>query len=142
MLFERKPNCFLKKFGHLGKRQYASYVVGVLTMVTLLKEKAGKVTRLGPAAKCQLCYSCNFVNKGCAKDVASNILKFVLFPPDIKGLLSQERGMEVKSTLEVAFEWFCECGAFEQLRKQSKCYSADSTVSHGVVKTVTTIMQS
>lgn len=42
--------------------------------------------------------------------------------------------MEVKSTLEVAFEWFCECGAFEQLRKQSKCYSADSTVSHGVVK--------
>ena len=54
MLFERKPNCFLKKFGHLGKRQYASYVVGVLTMVTLLKEKAGKVTRLGPAAKCQL----------------------------------------------------------------------------------------
>nr|XP_058967246.1 minichromosome maintenance domain-containing protein 2-like [Pocillopora verrucosa] len=35
--------------------------------------------------------------------------------------------MEVKSTLEVAFEWFCECGAFEQLRKQSKCYSADST---------------
>lgn len=50
--------------------------------------------------------------------------------------------MEVKSTLEVAFEWFCECGAFEQLRKQSKCYSADSTVSHGVVKTVKTIMQS
>lgn len=43
--------------------------------------------------------------------------------------------MEVKSTLEVAFEWFCECGAFEQLRKQSKCYSADSTVSHSVVKT-------
>ncbi|CAH3120737.1 unnamed protein product [Pocillopora meandrina] len=35
--------------------------------------------------------------------------------------------MEVKSILEVAFEWFCECGAFEQLRKQSKCYSADST---------------
>ena len=50
--------------------------------------------------------------------------------------------MEVKSILEVAFEWFCECGAFEQLRKQSKCYSADSTVSHGVVKTVKTIMQS
>lgn len=50
--------------------------------------------------------------------------------------------MEVKSTLEVAFEWFCECGAFEQLRKQSKCYSADSTVSHGVVKTVKTFMQS
>ncbi|XP_027043854.1 minichromosome maintenance domain-containing protein 2-like [Pocillopora damicornis] len=35
--------------------------------------------------------------------------------------------MEVRSILEVAFEWFCECGAFEQLRKQSKCYSADST---------------
>ena len=84
MLFERKPNCFLKKFGHLGKRQYASYVVGVLTMVTLLKEKAGKVTRLRPAAKCQLCYSCNFVNKGCAKDVASNILKFVCFLPKSK----------------------------------------------------------
>ena len=50
--------------------------------------------------------------------------------------------MEVKSILEVAFEWFCECGAFEQLRKQSKCYSADSTVSHRVVKTVKTIMQS
>ena len=50
MLFERKPNCFLKKFGHLGKRQCASFVVGVLTMVTLLGEKAGKVTRLGPAA--------------------------------------------------------------------------------------------
>ena len=42
--------------------------------------------------------------------------------------------MEVKSILEVAFEWFCECGAFEQLRKQSKCYSADSTVSHRVFK--------
>ncbi|XP_022781575.1 MCM domain-containing protein 2-like [Stylophora pistillata] len=35
--------------------------------------------------------------------------------------------MEVKSILEVAFEWFCECDIFEQLRKQCENYSADST---------------
>lgn len=33
--------------------------------------------------------------------------------------------MEAKSIPEVAFEWLCECGAFEQLRKQCECYTAD-----------------
>lgn len=117
MFFERKLNCFLKKFGYLGKCQYVFYVVGVFMMVMLFKEKVGKVMCLGFVVKCQLCYSCNFVNKGCVKDVVLNILKFVLFFFDIKGLLLQERGMEVKSILEVVFEWFCECGVFEQFRK-------------------------
>ena len=42
--------------------------------------------------------------------------------------------MEVKSILEVAFEWFCECGAFEQLRKQCESYTADSTVGFNKLK--------
>lgn len=36
--------------------------------------------------------------------------------------------MEVKSISEVAFEWLCECGAFDQLRKQCECYTADFAV--------------
>lgn len=36
--------------------------------------------------------------------------------------------MEAKSIPEVAFEWLCECGAFEQLRKQCE-YTADFAVS-------------
>ena len=37
--------------------------------------------------------------------------------------------MEAKSIPEVAFEWLCECGAFDQLRKQCECYTADFAVS-------------
>lgn len=37
--------------------------------------------------------------------------------------------MEAKSIPEVAFEWLCECGAYDQLRKQCECYTADCTVS-------------
>ncbi|KAJ7363409.1 Minichromosome maintenance domain-containing protein 2 [Desmophyllum pertusum] len=33
--------------------------------------------------------------------------------------------MDEKSILEVAFEWLCECGAFDQLRKQCECYTTD-----------------
>ena len=36
--------------------------------------------------------------------------------------------MDKKNMLEVAFEWICECGAFEQLRKQCEHYTADFTV--------------
>lgn len=36
--------------------------------------------------------------------------------------------MEAKSIPEVAFEWLCECGAFDQLRKQCEC-TADFAVS-------------
>lgn len=37
--------------------------------------------------------------------------------------------MEEKNVLESAFEWICECGAFEQLRKQCEQYTKDFTVS-------------
>ena len=37
--------------------------------------------------------------------------------------------MEEKSIPEVAFEWLCECGAFDQLRKQCECYITGTTVS-------------
>jgi len=37
--------------------------------------------------------------------------------------------MEEKNVLESAFEWICECGAFEQLRKQCELYTKDFTVS-------------
>lgn len=37
--------------------------------------------------------------------------------------------MNEKSIHETAFEWICECGAFEQLRKQSENYAADLTVA-------------
>lgn len=40
----------------------------------------------------------------------------------------RETHMHVKSILEVAFEWICECGAFEQLRKQCENYTPDLTV--------------
>ncbi|XP_067051218.1 minichromosome maintenance domain-containing protein 2-like [Acropora muricata] len=33
--------------------------------------------------------------------------------------------MDEKSILEVAFEWICECGAYEQLKKQCENYAAD-----------------
>lgn len=36
--------------------------------------------------------------------------------------------MDEKSILEVAFEWLCECGAFDQLRKQCECYTTDFAV--------------
>ena len=36
--------------------------------------------------------------------------------------------MEKKNVLESAFEWICECGAFEQLRKQCEEYTKDFTV--------------
>lgn len=36
--------------------------------------------------------------------------------------------MEEKNVLESAFEWICECGAFEQLRKQCEQYTKDFTV--------------
>lgn len=36
--------------------------------------------------------------------------------------------MEKKNVLESAFEWICECGAFEQLRKQCEQYTKDFTV--------------
>ena len=36
--------------------------------------------------------------------------------------------MEAKSIPEVAFEWLCECGAFDQLRKQCDFYTEDFTV--------------
>lgn len=36
--------------------------------------------------------------------------------------------MEAKSIPEVAFEWLCECGAFDQLKKQCECYTADFAV--------------
>ncbi|CAH3032428.1 unnamed protein product [Porites lobata] len=35
--------------------------------------------------------------------------------------------MEEKNVLESAFEWICECGAFEQLRKQCEQYTKDFT---------------
>lgn len=37
--------------------------------------------------------------------------------------------MEEKNALESAFEWICECGAFEQLRKQCEQYTKVFTVS-------------
>ena len=40
----------------------------------------------------------------------------------------RETHMYVKSILEVAFEWICECGAFEQLRKQCENYTLDLMV--------------
>ena len=36
--------------------------------------------------------------------------------------------MEAKSIPEVAFEWLCECGAFDQLKKQCESYVADFAV--------------
>lgn len=36
--------------------------------------------------------------------------------------------MNGTSLLEVAFQWICECGAFEQLRKQCENYAVDLTV--------------
>ena len=36
--------------------------------------------------------------------------------------------MDIKSIVEVAFEWMCECGAFEQLRKQCEHHTRDFTV--------------
>ena len=38
--------------------------------------------------------------------------------------------MDEKSILEVAFEWICECGAYEQLKKQYENYAADVTVRY------------
>lgn len=37
--------------------------------------------------------------------------------------------MEEKNVFESAFEWICECGAFEQLRKQCEQYTKVFTVS-------------
>ena len=38
--------------------------------------------------------------------------------------------MDEKSTLEVAFEWICECGAYEQLKKQCENYATDISVRY------------
>ena len=38
--------------------------------------------------------------------------------------------MDEKSILEVAFEWICECGAYEQLKKQCENYAADVSVRY------------
>ena len=40
--------------------------------------------------------------------------------------------MDEKSILEVAFEWICECGAYEQLKKQYENYAADVTVRYNM----------
>ena len=50
--------------------------------------------------------------------------------------------MDEKSILEVAFEWICECGAYEQLKKQCENYAADVSVryvSHAKVVIVSKI---
>ena len=38
--------------------------------------------------------------------------------------------MDEKSILEVAFEWICECGAYEQLKKQCENYATDISVRY------------
>ena len=38
--------------------------------------------------------------------------------------------MDEKSILEVAFEWICEYGAYEQLKKQCENYATNISVRH------------
>ena len=40
--------------------------------------------------------------------------------------------MDEKSILEVAFEWICECGAYEQLKKQCENYAADVSARYNM----------
>ena len=94
-----------------------------VSMVTLRQEKAGKVT---PAAKCHAYHICKQTLVVIQKHV--QFISFSAYIVGIYCMFSMQVDMEVKSSLEVAFEWFCECGAFEQLRKQCESYTADSTV--------------
>ena len=40
--------------------------------------------------------------------------------------------MDEKSILEVAFEWICECGAYERLKKQCENYTTDISVRYNM----------
>ena len=40
--------------------------------------------------------------------------------------------MDEKTILEVAFEWICECGAYEQLKKQCEKFAADVSVRYNM----------